>query len=199
MRARALGLVCYAVGAALLLDVGVTYGRGVLKGDAARAAWDAAQAHRAVLATRRAARAAAVDRAALPIGVPVAQLRIPKIGLDEVVIEGVGSEQLNAAPGHLPGSALPGAPGNAVISAHRDRHFHRLGAVALGDTIITVTARGRVMWTVIGRRLVARGAPALFATIDATLTLTTCWPMRYIGPAPERLIVTARPIPASSR
>jgi sortase (surface protein transpeptidase) len=36
--------------------------------------------------------------------------------------------------------------------------------------------------------------PALFRTRDATLTLTTCWPIRYLGPAPDRLIITAKPL-----
>jgi len=51
-----------------------------------------------------------------------------------------------------------------------------------------------VRWVVFARRIVSRNAPALFATHDATLTLTTCWPVRYLGPAPDRLLITARPI-----
>jgi sortase A len=193
-RRRTLGLALYIVGALLLLDVGVTYARGVVAGDAARTAWERAQAHRVVVLTRQRL-AGAPDRTLPPaIGAPTAQLLIPAIGLDEIVVEGVGDDQLNAAPGHLPGSALPGAPGNAIISAHRDRHFHGLDAVAIGDTIVTLTERGRVAWTVIARHIVSRGTPALFATDDATLTLTTCWPVRYLGPAPDRLVITAKPI-----
>jgi sortase (surface protein transpeptidase) len=51
---------------------------------------------------------------------------------------------------------------------------------------------------VISKRVIDADAPALFRTRDATLTLTTCWPIRYLGSAPERLIVTAIPIPAPS-
>ena len=110
------------------------------------------------------------------------------------MLEGVGNDELNAAPGHLPGSVLPGATGNAVISAHRDRHFDRLGEVALGDTVETETLVGRQRWVVTGRHVVSRDQRALFETSSATLTLTTCWPIRFFGPAPERLLLTAKPL-----
>lgn len=190
---RALGLALYAVGAALLLDAGVTYARGVVERDAARAAWNRDQAHRAVMRIRHQVDSAWGQARPLAPGTPMAQLLIPRLGLDEIVVEGVGDDQLNAGPGHLPGSAVPGEPGDAVISAHRDRHFHALDVIALGDTIVTMTDAGRVVWTVVARHVVRRRAPALFATRDPTLTLTTCWPVRYLGPAPDRLIVTAKP------
>src|SRR6185369_7050626 len=106
--------------------------------DRARQQWEAMRAHELVSSVRSSASAVLRDDRAAQ-GEPVARLLIPRIGLDEVVLEGVGSDELNAAPGHLPGSALPGAAGNAVISAHRDRHFDRLGEVAVGDTLETET------------------------------------------------------------
>jgi hypothetical protein len=50
---------------------------------------------------------------------------------------------------------------------------------------------------VVTRRVVSEHAPALFATQTPTLTLTTCWPIRYVGPAPDRLLVIARPVSGS--
>jgi sortase A len=114
--------------------------------------------------------------------------------MDEIVIEGVDDYSLNAGPGHLPGSAYPGEPGNSVISAHRDRHFARLGHIQVGDTVFTESGTHRERWVVIAKRVIAADAPALFRTTDATLTLTTCWPIRVVGTAPERLLVTAKPI-----
>lgn len=190
---RALGLLLSVTGTGILLGVGFTYARGALAREHARTEWQALEAHDARLAADRRA-GDAPPRAALAIGAPVARLIIPAIRLDEVVIEGVGAEQLNAAPGHLPGSPLPGDSGNAVISAHRDRHFHSLNDLALGDTVITETLYGRHTWVVVSRHVVRRQDPALFPTATPTLTLTTCWPIRYIGPAPDRLIVTAVPV-----
>src|SRR3569623_2708763 len=71
------------------------------------------------------------------LGSPVARIVAPTIHLDAIVLEGVGDDELNASPGHVPGSALPGDRGNAVISAHRDRHFDHLDALAVGDTLTT--------------------------------------------------------------
>lgn len=188
---RTLGALLTAAGAVLLVLVGFSYARAALARDRVRAEWDAAVAHTARLAAN--SRVVGLSSpTTLAFGAPMGRLTIPAIGLDEVVVEGVDDAQLNAGPGHLPGSAIPGQPGNAVISAHRDRHFHSLGNVALGDTIITQTLAGRARWVVIARRVVASGEPALFTANEPTLTLTTCWPIRYLGPAPDRFIVTAR-------
>jgi sortase A len=81
-----------------------------------------------------------------------------------------------------------------VISAHRDRHFRALGELAIGDTVTTETRAGTVEWVVTRRTVVRRGAPALYSTADPVLTLTTCWPIRAFGPAPERLLYEARRI-----
>jgi sortase A len=80
-----------------------------------------------------------------------------------------------------------------VISAHRDRHFHALGGIAVGDTIVTESAPGTVSWTVSRIRVVRADNSALDARATPTLMLTTCWPIRYVGPAPDRLIVEAMP------
>jgi sortase A len=124
----------------------------------------------------------------------VARLEIPRIHLDEIVVEGVGDDELNAGPGHLPGSVLPGMKGNAVISAHRDRHFSRLDELQLGDTIRTESGHSSGSWVIVGRRIVGRETPALFVASEPLLTLTTCWPVRYFGSAPDRLILSAKPI-----
>ncbi|MDQ6828375.1 MAG: class D sortase [Gemmatimonadota bacterium] len=194
---RRIGAALYVSGAVLLLAAGSAYARGAFARDRARALWAEVDAHRAVTAAR-----ASIDGGSLAIatrGAPVGRLVIPRIALDEVVVEGVGDDELSAGPGHLPGSVLPGETGNAVVSAHRDRHFHGIDALAAGDTIITETSHDRVTWLVSSRRVVGRGEPALFSTAGATLTLTTCWPVRYVGPAPDRLIITASPVARAPR
>jgi hypothetical protein len=52
-------------------------------------------------------------------GAPVAIVRIPRIGVDEVVVEGSTSGELRKGPGHVVGSSLPGQPGNAAIAGRR--------------------------------------------------------------------------------
>ena len=187
---RRVGALLYVVGGALILHAGSTYARGALSRSEARAAWERAEARRAV----HDAQLIDIGDASAPArkGAPVARLTIPSLGLDEIVVEGVGDDELNAGPGHLPGSATPGEPGNAVISAHRDRHFSTLGDLRVGDPVYTETSSGRVGWIVTNRRVVGAGRPALFSTDEPVLTLTTCWPIRYLGTAPDRLIIEAK-------
>jgi sortase A len=192
-----LGYALFCVGGAFVAFAIGRYVVGEWQRGAARRAWEHAEA-RAVVALARRASMIETHRA-LPIapGTPVARLRIPGIGVDEIVVEGVDDFSLNAGPGHLPGSAYPGENGNSVISAHRDRHFARLGKAQVGDTILTESGVHSDKWVIVSKRVVDADAPALFHTVEPTLTLTTCWPIRYLGTAPERLIVTARPIPGA--
>lgn len=197
MDRRRIGLVLLIAGGLLFSFAGGRYAIGAAAQDEARRDWDASAARSAV----DDARAFALrDRGGSPAhGSPVARLVIPKIGLDEIVLEGIDDAAMNGGPGHFPGSPLPGERGNSIVSAHRDRHFKNLGALAVGDTIVTETGLTETKWVVTRRRVVDKDSPVLFPTRTATLTLTTCWPIQYFGTAPERLILTARPLPEAGK
>jgi sortase A len=180
-------------GGLILSFAGGQYAVGAVRADNARREWNAMTAERTVAHARASAAVNPVS-GNLVTGAPVAHLVIPRIGLDEIVLEGVDGDELNAGPGHVPGSAIPGEKGNAVISAHRDRHFSRFESLKIGDTITTESNGHRDSWHIVSAKVIDKNAPALFRTNDATLTLTTCWPIRYLGTAPERLIITAKPI-----
>lgn len=192
---RLLGGLLVVGGLGLLGAAGWEYGTGALARDRARAEWAAMEARFAVQSARAGTQ---LPEGPFAPGTPLARVIIPRIGLDEVVVEGVSATELNAAPGHVPSTPLPGAVGNAVLSAHRDRHFRRLGALAIGDTVETVTQAGRVRWRITERRIVPANRPAIWQTSSPTLTLTTCWPIRWIGPAPDRLLFTAVPVEAGA-
>lgn len=192
---RPIGYSFFIAGALLLSFSFGRYVIGALAADRARSEWESAEA-KSTVALARSAALRAGGREIIATGAPVARLVIPRLALDEIVLEGVGDDQLNAEPGHFPGTAFPGEPGNAVVSAHRDRHFNHLDALSVGDTITTESGTLKKTWVVVGKRIVGKDEPALFPSTDPTLTLTTCWPIRYIGPAPERLIVTAKPLAA---
>jgi LPXTG-site transpeptidase (sortase) family protein len=186
-----LGYALFCLGGTSVAFAGGRYAMGTWQQKDARQTWQEAHAKAIVAMARR-----SVDETdrGLPIapGVPVARLVIPRILLDEIVLEGVDDNTLNAGPGHLPGSAFPGEKGNAIVSAHRDRHFARLGELRVGDTLSTEAGARTELWVITSKRVIDADAPALHKTRDATLTLTTCWPIRYLGTAPERLIVTAK-------
>jgi LPXTG-site transpeptidase (sortase) family protein len=191
-----LGYSLFFAGGALMAFAGGRYAVGEWQRQDARRLWDEAEARAIVALARQTASVDERNPAAIIRGAPIARLLIPRLGVDEIVLEGVDDNTLNAGPGHLPGSVYPGERGNSVISAHRDRHFARLGEIKVGDTLVTEGSahRGRERWVVISRRVIAANAPALFHTREAMLTLTTCWPIRYLGTAPERLVVSAIPI-----
>ena len=190
---KLIGFTFFVSGGLLVSFVGGRYAVGIARADQARGEWDAAQA-RGTVAN---ARAVALRRGPEPApadGTPIGRLVIPRIDLDEIVLEGIGTEDLNAGPGHLPGSVLPGERGNSIVSAHRDRHFNHFDALKVGDTVVTESRIGQTTWVIVSQRVVDKDARALFRTSDTTLTLTTCWPIRYLGSAPSRLIVTAKPV-----
>jgi sortase A len=187
------GALC-VIGVLMVGYAGVQYAKGAYRADALRREWEAQQAHATVAVAReRAAKGVSATFARTAMGAPIARLQISRIHLDEIVVEGVGDNELNAGPGHLPGSVLPGMRGNAVISAHRDRHFSHLDELQVGDTIQTETGQSHGAWVIVGRRVVQRDRPALFESKEPMLTLTTCWPVRYFGSAPDRLIISAKP------
>ena len=126
-------------------------------------------------------------------GGPLGEIRIPAIGLDQVLVEGVGEAELSQAPGHYPGTPLPGEAGNAGIAGHRTtwgHPFYSLDQLAPGDPIVITTVQGTFTYDMTGSQVVL---PSDVAVLDQTsspeLTLTTCTP-RYS--AAQRLVVTAK-------
>ena len=123
----------------------------------------------------------------------LSRLTIARINLDAVIVAGTSRKALKLGPGHMEDSAAPGSAGNAVIAGHRDTFFHRLDELRMGDEI-SVRRRGEVFrFAVVERRVVEpTDLSPLLPTTEAQLTLITCYPMHYVGPAPKRLVVVAR-------
>ena len=148
------------------------------------------QAEAAVRAARDHGEAVAVSYPA--VGNPVGILEIPRLGLDQVIVEGVGSEQLAAGPGHYPSTPLPGQSGNAAVAGHRTTHgapFYGLATLVPGDRIQVTTLQGRFTYRVDRTMVVDPSDTAVLApSARPQLTLTTCNP-RYS--AAQRLIVVA--------
>ncbi len=125
------------------------------------------------------------------------KLWIPRIKLEDVVLEGVGADSLLLGPGHMKNSVEPGLPGNAVIAGHRDTFFRNLHKLRPGDDVYVLRDGRRLLYKVTSRRIVhPNDLSVLRASDKPELTLITCYPTHAIGPAPERLVVVAT-IPAS--
>ena len=124
---------------------------------------------------------------------PIARLQIPSVGLDTLVLEGDSERILRLGAGHIPGTARPGEAGNIGIAGHRDTFFRALRKIEKNDLITLKTAYGTYDYWVEAVEVVD---PAQVAVLEPTgsdtLTLVTCYPFYFIGPAPERFIVRAR-------
>lgn len=120
-------------------------------------------------------------------------LEIPRLEVSSVVEEGVDSSTLWEAVGHIPDTALPGHNGNAVLASHRDTYFRGLADVQVGDLIVFKSPTANFRYRVESTRIVdADATDALPDSAAPVLSLVTCYPFHYIGPAPQRFIVTAR-------
>ncbi len=122
----------------------------------------------------------------------VGRIEIPRVGLKAMILEGVSQRTLALAVGHIPGTALPGKKGNVGIAGHRDTFFRSLAGIHQNDTIVVTTRDGAYRYHVDSCAVVGpRDTRVLDASQRPSLTLVTCYPFRYLGPAPERFIVHA--------
>jgi sortase A len=126
------------------------------------------------------------------LGTGIARLKIPALGLDQVVLEGTSIKDLKRGPGHYPGTPLPGQPGNAAIAGHRTTYgapFFKLGRMRIGDEIEVTTKAGKYLYRVSRiYRVSPDDSSPLLSSNDNILTLTTCDPPFS---ASKRLIVVA--------
>ncbi|HVN06112.1 MAG TPA: class D sortase [Bryobacteraceae bacterium] len=133
-------------------------------------------------------------------GALLGRLVIPRLHVRAVVREGAGDDTLDVALGHIPGTALPGTRGNIGVAGHRDTLFRELRNIAKDDIIQFQTSAGTYNYTVESMRIVKPEDVSVLKTGDsAELTLVTCYPFHYIGPAPGRFIVKARLAPLQPR
>lgn len=124
-------------------------------------------------------------------GSPFALLRIPQFGRawQFPVVQGAGPPQLALAPGHVPGTALPGKVGNFVVAGHRvtaGNPFWSLPSLRTGSLIDVVTITGTYEYEVTGKpRLVPADDVEALAPVpfhpgeqasQRLITLITCDP-----------------------
>ena len=133
-------------------------------------------------------------------GEVVGRIRIPRVGIDLAVFEGVTADILGKGPGHVPGTALPTKGSNCVITAHRDSFFRRLAGVRAGDAVFLSGDGGEREYRLANRRVVLpTEVSVLEPTEEEQVTLVTCYPFRWIGPAPYRVVWQALPVASNAR
>ncbi|MBA3654147.1 MAG: sortase [Actinobacteria bacterium] len=86
---------------------------------------------------------------------PVGILEVGAVRMQQVVVEGAGATQTRHAPGHVPGSAGLGQPGNSVLVGRRAAFggpFSSLGTLRPGDKIVVTTTQGQSVYEVASTR-----------------------------------------------
>jgi LPXTG-site transpeptidase (sortase) family protein len=129
----------------------------------------------------------------IPVGSPIGVIRIPRLEVDMVVVEGTGPEQLRKGPGHYRDTAMPWDPSGRVgIAGHRTTYlqpFLSLDKLRGGDLIVLETKRGSFHYKVRSSREVEpTDLWVLRQTRRPSLALTTCSPLFS---AEKRLVVIA--------
>ena len=132
---------------------------------------------------------------------PIARLRIPRLGYDEVVLEGATARTLAFGPARLFSGAGLGEPGNVELAGHRTSWFRPLENLEARDEI-------QVQWfdsykhelrertyTVDDIRIVRpEEVPLLTPPSGDGLTLITCYPFGHSPRSPQRFVVFASPL-----
>jgi sortase A len=117
-------------------------------------------------------------------------LEIPSLGLSTPLYTDTSEVNLNRGAGLIAGMSGPGQGGNLGVAAHRDGVFRALETIEVGAAIEVRTASFHYVYRVTSIAVVDRSDAALLRRTDEpAITLVTCYPFRFVGPAPRRFVV----------
>jgi sortase A len=160
--------------------------------------WRLDRALRAVPASQTATSQATIpfsDAAHLASAAPgdsLGRIEITRLGIAVIIVEGTDEKSLQRAVGHITGTALPGEQGNVGIAGHRDTFFRALRNIRLNDDVKLTTLSGSYRYRVDSVKIVPpEDGNVLIDSGGSVLTLVTCYPFYFVGPAPKRFIVRA--------
>jgi sortase A len=120
------------------------------------------------------------------------RIDVPRLGMSVAVLQGTSSRMLRLGAGHIEGTPFPWESGNSGIAGHRDTFFRRLKDLRRNDEIQLQTATGLLLYEVEWMRVIEPEDVTILApATESTLTLVTCYPFYFVGPAPKRFVVRA--------
>jgi sortase A len=132
---------------------------------------------------------------------PIARLKIPNLGYDEIVLEGATPRTLAFGPARLQSGAHPGEGGNLILAGHRTSWFEPLEGIGEGDVIHVQwfdSRRGELRERIYAVMMVnivePRDVTLLAQTSNDALTLITCYPFGRGPTSPQRFVVRAYPV-----
>jgi len=139
------------------------------------------------------ARDAAAYRRATSAGEAIGRIRIPRLGLDMVLVNGTADESLRKGPGRDERTFMPGEHRLVYIAGHRTTYlapFSRIDEMRVGDRISIDVPYGRFVYRMFRHEIVpADDLAALDSPRHELLRLQACHPRFF---ATERYLVDAR-------
>ncbi|MFN7249292.1 MAG: class D sortase [Anaerobacillus sp.] len=126
------------------------------------------------------------------VGEEIGRLHIPKLKISIPIYHGTNDDELIKGVGHVIGTAFPGENNNAVLSGHRDTVFQKLDEVTIGDILKVENNSEMLTYKVRKVRIVeADDLTVIVPKPKATLTVSTCYPFTFVGPAKQRYVLVA--------
>ncbi len=187
---QALSPALVLLGVILLVYVGAQYGRMYSEQHRLAREWQHQQQNRTLHP----------DQAPAAQDDGLIRISVPKIDLDSVIVEGTSNRDLLLGPGHMANTPAPGDSGNAVITGHRDTFFRHIHELQKGDIMVVQRDGKTFRYEVTGKKVVEpTDLSVLRQSHDSEMTLITCYPTYYIGPAPKRLVVFSRMLAADAQ
>lgn len=122
-------------------------------------------------------------------------LEIPRLNAELPIIEGADEEMLKKGVGHYNSSAYPLDNEQILLSGHRDTVFRNFDKLTLGDRFIVKLPYGTFEYEIKSTDIVDKDDTTVIRSMGTeALVVTTCYPFRYVGDAPERYILYAYPV-----
>lgn len=128
---------------------------------------------------------------------PIARLVVPKLEIDQIVLEGAYGRTLAFGPGHVESTGSLEGSGNIIFTGHRDTHFRFLEKLESGTGLSLQTRRGTwLRFSVQDLRIVDSRTATISTPEDKKqLILVTCYPFNAIAPGgPLRYVVIAETV-----
>jgi sortase A len=149
---------------------------------------------------RQVAATARAYRATLHTGDPIGRIKIGRIGLSMVVVQGTDHRSLEKGPGHYAGSALPGEGRLIYVAGHRTTYlapFAYINNIRVGDFVTMEVPYGTFTYRVTRHYVVAQNAVEVLRDRGKeVLRLQACHPRFF---ASHRYLVDARLVSVAPR
>lgn len=123
----------------------------------------------------------------------IGKLYFPDITKEIPLITGIKEKHLSKGALHYGNTVLPGLEGNSIILGHREGVFSFLKKLQENDQFEIITTNNHLLFTVVEIRIIEPDDKSVFDYYGfPSVTLETCYPFTYGGPAPQRYIVIGK-------